>query len=810
MFKSYLTIVFRHFVRDKSYVLINVLGLALAISCGVILLAYVNDELSYDQHFANHERIFRIVFEHTANGNTKRYAVAPMALAPLFQRAYPDLIESVRIGGKGTKPALYTVGDVRMYQDDVRSADSNIFEMFTHQAVYGDLEGALDDPESIAINESFARSLFGERNPVGETVSTSTIGDLKVSVVFADLPDNTHMKYRALFPWKLMKQWGRDDDLARPDMLFDVFDTNTYFMIKSDFTERELQRALDDFYETYAADIGKERKQTGRYLTQRLKDVHLDNSWEFDEPSGNVFYVYGFISVAVFILLIAIINYTNLATARAVSREKEVSIRKIIGARRSQLAMQFIGESVWYAAVSLVVASILIVLVGQYTPMNEWFGKSDLLNLQPAMLGGIVLGALTVALLAGIYPALYLSAIAPLMSSTTNVSGRKPNWVLRQGLVFVQFFVSVGVVSATLIMGSQMHYVATKSTGYNDALKVGVLLRSIDTIEKIPVIKNELMKNANVLGVTKANYRPGRRMGFNVVDIENESGGMEATAVNGIYVDEDFVDVMGIEIIAGRNLSSELQTDAELSVLVNETLAKMLGWDHPIGKRFPGHNARVIGVTKDFHLMSLHQPVAPTVLVYQPEDFSQVADNLRHVISRDIVISISHDNVTETISYIDSVLSEIDKIHPVDYVFFRDLFDDMYQDENNLVMLIAILAGICIFVSSMGLYGLAAFLTVQRTKEIGVRKVLGASTSQIIFLLTRNIIVLVVSASILGSLLSYNVMDDWLKIFAYRVEIEFWMFLVASVVMAGIALSTVALQSFAAARANPVDAIHDN
>ena len=810
MFKSYLTIAFRHFVRDKSFVLINVLGLALAISCGVILLAYVNDELSYDQHFANHERIFRIVFEHTANGNTKRYAVAPMALAPLFQRAYPDLIESVRIGGKGTKPALYTVGDVRMYQDDVRSADGNIFEMFTHQAVYGDLEGALDDPESIAINESFARSLFGERNPVGETVTTSTIGDLKVTVVFADLPDNTHMKYRALFPWKLMKQWGRDDDLAHPDMLFDVYDTNTYFMIKSDFTEQELQRALDDFYETYAADIGKERKQTGRYLTQRLKDVHLDNSWEFDEPSGNVFYVYGFIAVAAFILLIAIINYTNLATARAVSREKEVSIRKIIGARRSHLVVQFIGESVLYAVVSLVVATILIILVGQYTPMNELLGKSDLLDVQPAILGGIVLGAVTVALLAGIYPALYLSAIAPLMPSTTTVNGRKPNWLLRQGLVFVQFFVSVGVLSGTLIMGSQMHYIANKPIGFNEEQKVSVLLRSVDTIEKLPVIKNELMKNANILGVTKANYRPGRRMGFNVIDIENESGGMEATAVNGIYVDENFVDVMGIEIIAGRNFSRQLETDTELSVLVNETLAKTLGWEQPLGKRMPVSNARVIGVLKDFHLMSLHQPVAPTVLMYQPEDFSQVADNLRHVISRDIVISLSPENVSETIDYIDTVMSEIDKVHPFEYFFFTDLYDDMYQDENNLLMLIAMLAGICILVSIMGLYGLAAFLTVQQTKEIGVRKVLGASVSQIIFLLTRNIILLVVFASLLGSLLSYIVMDDWLKIFAYRVEIEFWMFLVASVVVAGIALSAVALQSFTAARANPVDAIHDH
>ena len=810
MFKSYLTIAFRHFVRDKSYALINVLGLALAITCGVILLAYVNDELGYDQHFANHERIFRIVFEHTANGNTKRYAVAPMALAPLFQRAYPDLVESVRIGGKGTKPALYTAGDVRMYQDDVRSADSNIFEMFTHHAVYGELEGALDDPETIAINESFSRSLFGERNPVGETISTSTIGDLKVSVVFADLPDNTHMKYRALFPWKLMKQWGRDDDLARPDMLFNAYDTNTYFMTKSDFTERELQQALDDFYQTYAADIGKERKQTGRYLTQRLRDVHLDNSWEFDEPSGNVFYVYGFISVAVFILLIAIINYTNLATARAATREKEVSIRKIVGARRTQLAMQFIGESLLYAVVSLVVAAILIFLVGQYTSMSELLGKSDLLSLQPAMLVGIALGTLTVALLAGIYPALYLSAIAPLMSSTTMLNGRKPNWVLRQALVFIQFFVSVGVLSATLIMGTQMHYIDSKPLGYDAAPKVSVLLRSVDTIEKLPVIKNELMKNANILGVTKANYRPGRRMGFNVVDIENESGTMEATAVNAIYVDENFVDVMGIEIIAGRNISKDLETDAELSILVNETLAKTLGWKHPIGKRIPGGNARVVGVMQDFHLTSLHQPVAPTVFMYQPEDYSQVADNMRHVISRDIVISVSRENVSETIDYIDSVMSQIDKVHPFEYFLFSELFDEMYQDENNLLMLIAMLGGVCIFVSSMGLYGLAAFMTSQRTKEIGVRKVLGASVSQIIFLLTRNILVLVGTAAILGSVLSYVVMDDWLSIFAYRVDIEYWMFVVASAVVAGIAFSAVALQSFSAARENPANAIRDS
>ena len=805
MLKSYFLAALRSFAREKSYALINILGLALAIASGIVLLVYVESEMTYDQHHVNHERIYRVVAEFTAKGNTSNFAIAPQVLGPLFKKDYPDMIDFVRFGGDKDRTA-YKAGDIELHWDDVRTADPNVFDIFTHRAIYGDLATALTDPSSIAISETFSRAYFGDRNPVGETIHSEPM-EYKVTAVFADLPDKTHLKYSALVSMKSMKAFGVDDENATPQRLFNI-GIFTYFITHGAYSQKELQQSLDIFYETHASEMGERIQASAKFIAQPLLDVHFDSRWEYDQPTGNIFYVYVFIAVAVFILLIACINYTNLATARSSKRAKEVSMRKILGASRLQLMDQFIGESGVYACIALVVGLAMVYLAEAYTPMTQLLDRDDLLSIvEPSALALVIASTLLVAFISGAYPALYLSAIMPL-SALTTTSGRKSGTFIRAVLVLIQFFVSVGVLSATLIMSEQMRFITDKPMGYEKDNRLVVTLHSVDTIEKIPVIKTELLKNSSVLGFTESHFVPGRSIGINLVGLENNEGVIEPTTVNNISVGRDFVEVMGVEIVKGRDFSRRLLTDVGRSIVVNESLVEVMGWEEPIGKRAQYGNGRVVGVMKDFHFASLHQSVAPMMIMpMQPDDFSKVSALVRGTMRRNVIINIAPEDSFRTINYIESVISKFDSKHPFEYRFVNDLLDDIYADEKNLMTLTAILAGICIFISTIGLYGLAAFTTEQRTKEIGIRKILGASTMQIILLLSKSTLMLMLVAAALGSLASYVAMNEWLNAFAYRTDIGVWIFLLSSFAVALVAFIAVTLQTYSTASASPSEAI---
>ena len=804
----FIGIALRNLSREKSYALINIVGLALAIACGIILFAYIESELTYDQHNVNHERIFRINFSRTTGGSTTNYALAPNVLSPLFKRDYPDMIDYVRM--TGPKGQIFKSGDIERDWDDILSADVNFFDMFDHEVIYGDLSTALNEPTAIAISESFARFHFGERNPIGETLQSDPF-DHQVTAVFADIPENSHQQYSAVISNARTKMlgYGSDDQNPDPGRLFS-WGLYTYFMTKGGFTERDLQLALDKFYENHAAEYGKQSEMSAQYFTLPLKNVHYSSGWMFEQPTGNIFYVYTLIAIALFVVLIACINYTNLATARATRRAREVGMRKILGASRRQLMLQFLGESAVYAVVALMVAAVLVYMANAYTPLNTLLGKTELLNIadDPELLLYIAFGTVLVAILAGAYPAFYLSSIAPLFRHGTIRGGKKTGFWLRQSLVFIQFLVSVGVLSATMIMELQMNYVANKPLGYDKDNKLHITIRGVNTLEKIPVIKNELLQHGSIHGFAQTGFSPDKEVLNNSIEMENNAGQMEVSRFSIIYISEEYIDVIGMEIVAGRDFSKRLITDVGLSVLVNEAMVKDRGWENPLGKRIQEDFARVIGVVKDFHFASLHEPVMPLIMVpFWETDYSDVPPLQHNLISRSFVADIAPDNVPQTINYIESVINKFSTKHPFEYRFYDDLLNEIYADENNLITLTTLLAGICIFIAMIGMYGLAAFNTEQRTKEIGIRKVLGATTSQIITLLSKGMLVLVILASLLGSIASYFAVEDWLLSFAYRTEIALWIFLLASAVVALITFSTIALQTFFTARANPVEAL---
>ena len=809
MLKSYIIIALRNFSKEKSYALINIIGLGLAIACGIVLFSYVRSELTYDQYHSKHERIYRINFSVTTDGGTNNYALAPDVLGPMFKRDYPDMIDYVRTsGGKGQ---ILKYGDIARDWEGVLLGDTNFFDVFDHEAIYGDLSTALDDPDAIAISESFSRFYFGDRNPIGEKLQSDPF-DHRVTAVYKDIPENSHLKYVAVISLARDKSLGYltgDDSKPDPSMLLS-FRRYTYFLLREGFTEQDLQRTLDQFYERHAAEYAKEYNQTARYLTLPLKDIHYSSGWTYDAPTGNIFYVYTLISIALFVVLIACINYTNLATARASRRAKEVGMRKILGASRLQLMLQFLGESVVYALAALIVGAVLVYLADAYTPLNTLLDKNELFNAvdDPALLLYIVIGTLLVALFAGAYPAFYLSSIAPMSAHGASSDGRNTGYLLRQSLVFVQFLVSVGVLSATMIMELQMNYVANKPMGFDKDNKLHLVVQGVDLIEKIPVIESELLHHSSIHGIAKTAFWPGRAIGTGTIPMENNAGQMEDTAFSVVFVSQGFIDVVGLEIVEGRDFSKKLITDIGMSVLVNEAMVKDRAWDNPLGKRVQENFARVVGVVKDFHFESLHKPVTPLIIApYQDTDYSNTPAVRYNLVYEAMVVSIAPDGVFQTLNYIESVLSRFAENTQYSHHFYTELLDEVYEEDNKLITLTTILAGICIFIAMMGIYGLAAFTTEQRTKEIGIRKVLGATTGQIILLIAKTMVILVIVASLLGSIASYVAIEDWLHAFAYRTEIALWIFLLASVAVALVAFSTIALQTYFTARTNPVQAL---
>lgn len=809
MLKHYILVLFRNLRREKGYALINVLGLALAIACCLVLTLYIRSELTYDQHNADHERIYRVVNEFDTNGQSLRAAASSPALGPLFQKSYPQTGEFVRFSSVAR--GVFRSDDAELYWEDVLFADENVFDVFTHQPVYGNLEGALEDPSSIALSETFARQHFGNRNPVGETMSTDTF-DYHVTAVFADLPENSHLKYSALLSRNRLATLGQGDDNLQANRLHSI-NVATYIKAPEDMSGEHLETLLNDFYAKEGAPHGKPINMSIDYQVQPLADVHFIGGWDFDQPTGNIFYIYGFSAVALFILLVACINYTNLAVARATKRAKEVGMRKVIGASRRQVVTQFMGESLFYSMAALLLAVLFIEMMEAFTAIPQLLGTSQLLDLasEPGILLWLVLFALVVGLAAGAYPALYLSSISPMAALTSIRKGRGQRFSIAKALVFFQFFVSIAVVACTLMMALQMNYLASKPLGFEREARLAVTLRGVDVVSQIPVIRNELLSSPSVLGAAESRFVPGGSIPVYALGVENQAGVTETTTLWNLAVGLEFVDVMGMDIVAGRNFSADMLSDATRSVIVNETLVRKMGWDDAIGKRISNSealDARVVGVVRDIHFASLHQPVGPMIMMpFQPTDFADIPPQQRATFSRSLIIRLAPGQIREGLAHVQSVMSQFDPTHPFEYRFFDDALNEMYQSESNLMKLTGLFAGICIFISCLGLFGLSAFTTEQRTNEIGVRKVLGASTLQIVLMLTRSQMLLVAAAAVLASAVSYWVIGDWLTAFSYRTTIAWWVFVVATLAVGIVAFVTVALQSSRTAQSNPVNAL---
>jgi putative ABC transport system permease protein len=807
--KRYLKVALRSLGREKLYAFLNVAGLALGLACCLTLGLYLWGELNNDRHHANHERIYRIASSLTlADGHSSDMAITGPALGPMLAEEYPGYIKAyVRfLAISRPNPAVLRYEDQIAYWNDVYIADASVFDVFTHEIVYGDPHTALAEPSSIAISRRVAQRYFGNDNPIGRTLTMDGGAPFTVTLVFEELPENSHLRYDALIAYKGARFDLPQDITQRLQRLLDYSSFHyTYVMLADGADPRDYARLSQAFYEKYIK-LPLQQANNARWgaWLEPLTSIHLSSDLTYDLPTGNRIYLYAFAAVAAFILVVACINYVNLATARAAQRTRAIGLRKILGAGRGSLIAQFLGESVLFALLATVLGVIIVEVLLPLPAVTALFGKTLTLDLfgRPLLALGVLAFGLSVGIAAGLYPAVYLSSF---MALTALVGRYQPSGGLRlrEALVFVQFAISIGVIGCTLLMGQQMRFIASKGLGFDKENRVLLTLRGADLVEREELIATELEKHPGVLGVTTSNTMMGRDMPRASGRAESNDGSMTDLSFGLLMVGDDFIPVMGMELVKGRDFSKRLLTDVGAAYIVNETFVRAMGWTDPIGKRVAlgagaGLNpGPVIGVVKDFNFQSLRASIEPFAMVRNTARAGQ----------RLMTVSIAPEGIGNTLEEIRKLLAKLDPAHPFEYTFLDEDLDRLYASEQRLSRLIGIFAAICIFVACLGLFGLAASATEQRTKEIGIRKVLGASTVTIILLLARRVLLLIGAGAVVASVAAWLAMQQWLSGFAYRAALNPAYLLLAALGAGAVALLTIALQSWRTAHGDPVEAL---
>lgn len=806
---NFFLVTLRTLYRDKAYTLINIIGLSLAVASSTILFIFVHSELSFDKHNKDYKNIYRIVVESTVNSETNHHALSSRTIGPLFFKEYPDIGEFVRF--IPIPKSLVKYKEKELLWSDMYYADTNVFGVFNHKVVSGDLEKSLLDPHSIAVSERFSKAYFGNKNPIGKIVVNGKT-EFKVGAVFENLPENSHLKYNVLVSIKLMKESGLDD--SNPAISESVYLTSyTYFRVNPEFDAVNIREYLGNVYTLFQKKYGDGLGISYVLYPQNISDIHFGEPLNNDQPTGNIFYIYSLIAVIVFLAAVACINYAILAISRTMKRSKEIGMRKVVGAERSQLVVQFIVESVIFGVIALVLGLLFVELAGTFSTVTNLFGKEKFLGISadPIILYWVILVVMMTTIVSGLYPAIYLSSISPMAAiSSTKLNFSKS--LFRKILVLTQFVVSISVLGCTLVMQAQLDFVSNKPLGFDSENRVVINLMGLNAISNMGLIRNELIKNSNIVDVAETYRIPGQSVRPYLRSIENEEGVFEKKLLGEMIADRNYLELMNIDIQKGRNFSKDLLTEFNSSVLVNNALVKSMGWKNPLGKKIvnlAGKKASVVGVMNDFHFESLHEKVAPLVVSLPPEEkAARIYLAQQFYKSSWVVIHISDNNARETIEYIKEVILKFDPKHHFKYKYIDQIVSEQYQSERNMIKLTSIFSGICILISCVGLYGYTAYSSAQRTKEMAIRKVLGATTKQIYSLLSMNLIQTILVACLISSVIGYFIMDNALEDFSYRADINVWNFFYASISIALIALVTVGVQTFRSATTNPIESLH--
>ncbi len=810
MLKNYLKIALRNFLKHKNYSFINIFGLAIGMACCILILLHVQDELRFDAFHAKADRIFRIVEKRSTNEGELHAAFTVPPLAPALKNDFPEVVEAVRffIGWRLTVKQ----GEGRHIVRDYFFSEPSFFNIFDFPLQQGDPQTALAAPRSVVLTETTAQRFFGNENPLGKALQLEAEdfpefgkGDFVVTGVLRDIPHNSHLDFGMLVSLSTLDAFP-DMQQALQSWSPSGFGAATYVVLDSDKQRAGLETKFADFSKKYR---GPETSAQRTLYLQPLRDIHFYSahiSAERNKNEGELGYVYIFALIAAFIALIACINYMNLATARAMHRAKEVGMRKVIGADQRQLIGQFFSESLGITFIALIVALVLVELA--LPGFNALAGKKLALDFSSgwAVVAGLLAIALLLGFISGSYPAFYLSRFQPITVMKGAVRAGTRASRLRRGLVVAQFALSLIMIVATLVVYRQLEYVRHKQLGFNQEQLVVIDINHDDVQANFTTVKTEFLREAAVRSVTVSSRVPGDWKSFRQIQVVKEGApDIETQTMSFNGIDEDFLKTYEVDLVAGRNFSRALASDST-AILLNETAARMLFGAAPLGKfiHVPARpfQGQVVGVVKDFHFLSLHDQIGPLVMGLMPKGGRHALHGIDYFSLR-----ISTANVPETIAFITKVHEQFDRVNPIELDFLGEWWQNLYQRDERVGQIFGVAATLAILIACIGLLGLSAFMAEQRTKEIGVRKVLGASVASIIALLSKDFTKLVLVATLLASPVAYYAMQKWLQSFAYRIEIGWLVFIAAGALAAVIALLTISYQALKAALGNPVEAL---
>lgn len=800
MFRNYVKTAWRNIRKNTLFSAINILGLSIGIALCFVIMLYVQDELSYDKFNANADNIARINFNANLNGGKINESVVMPPVAQTLKKDFPQVQDAARLLDFGTPKTMY--GNKIFKEDRFALIDPQFLSIFTLPLIEGDAKTALQQPHTVIISKSTAEKYFGKEEALGKTLAINNSTDIyKITGVMQDIPVNSHFHFAMLGS---MTGW---EDAKSDSWMYGGF--HTYVLLKPGTDLKKMEAGFPAMVEKYMGPqmqqqmgVSLEQFRTkGNELgfsLQPLTDIHLNSYTTTElEPGGNRTYVYIFAAIAIFMLLVACINFVNLSTAGASKRAKEVGVRKVIGSGRVQLIKQFLSESLLITLFALLIAFVLVKLT---LPLfNTISGKDLHLSVTP-ILAFAALGLL-VGLVAGIYPAFYLSSFKPITVLKGKLATNNRRFSLRSGLVVFQFFISVTLIIGTIVVYQQMKFIQNKDLGFNKD-QIITIPNSFILGNNEQAYKQEMLRDPRIVSATVSGYKPAGPTNYNNALAYPE--GNDKLIVDGVeyHVDEQYIATMGMQMISGRNFSKDFTTDST-ALIVNETAAKAFGWNNvtAIGKTVIRQNSarganipyHIIGVVKNFNFKSLHETISPLYMDLRPES--------------GLIFKIKTTDIAGLLATMKKNWESFNTGEPFSYAFLDDLFNKTYAAEQKTGTILNIFCLLTIFVACLGLFGLVTYTAEQRTKEIGIRKVLGASTMQVTKMLSKEFLRLVLIASLIAFPVAWWAANAWLQSFAYRIDISWWLFIVAGLAMIVIALITVSFRAIKAALANPVKSL---
>ena len=802
----------RIFFREPLVSFINLMGLSISFCCFLIIFMYLRSELSVDSHFENHDRIYRLIGESRVDGVQTEHAKTGTLVAPLLAQDYSEFSNFVRFNpvslGVSTLVLNEEIGI--QWEDGLFNADNSVFDIFDHTILAGNPETALTEPRTIAISETVARLYFGDENPIGQTLSIQVRrNEFVVDLVFADLPDNTSLKYDILFNYNNRPLPENVDAYFEQGIV--NFNDYTYFLLPDNYDVSRFSQISRQFFDRYIAgpaqrmfpdaDAGME------YRLQPLNEIYFAPALDEDLPKGSPFNMLALTLVGIFIMLIASINYMNLSTARFTRRAREAGVKRTLGAGKYFLMGQFLGEGVVFSLCSLVLGLCLAEIILSSNLAAELLGMREPYSFinQPQLLIESLGISVVIGLLAGSYPALFFSSVKPVQVFSGRGLFGKRAFALSEGLIALQMLVSIAVIASAMIMFLQIRYLQEKPLGFEKENKLDITVNIVAGGSEFRTLVNELNNLPGVNSASMTDFSPGTVAASQPVLMRNEQGIEMNPIVNWYVVDENYLDTMKIRLAKGRNfdgVNAESGGNGNNQYIVNQTLVDQMGWDEPIGKELSfqvsGDSGTVVGVIEDFNFLSLHEEIAPLSL----EPFY---DNYRW--QRHILLDVDPQLFQKVLQNIEVVMGRFAPDTPFEYKLVEESLNALYESEIHQLWLIMAGSLMCIFIAMLGLIGLTSYTLEQKSKEIGIRRILGASAARIVALLFHKVFFIVIVSSVIASFLVFTFLGRWLALYPYRIDISISVFLLASALVLLLAAFTIIVQAMRMIREKPVNAL---